>query len=188
MSHDQATATRTQPPLHLDYSLVGEDAARAVERGLAEADWYQTPVPRAELRKLLERRDGPALRDTLLWFAILGTTGTATGWLWPSAWAALPYLIYCVYYATASDSRWHEAGHGTAFKTDWMNNIVYEVASFMVLRNATLWRWSHSGMCPAPVKIGLGSRPAVRFRRSELLEWIDGGCQPVRGCENTRDA
>ena len=144
MSHDQATATRTQPPLHLDYSLVGEDAARAVERGLAEADWYQTPVPRAELRKLLERRDGPALRDTLLWFAILGTTGTATGWLWPSAWAALPYLIYCVYYATASDSRWHEAGHGTAFKTDWLNNALYELASFMVMRESTVWRWSHT--------------------------------------------
>lgn len=29
-----------------DYSLFGDDSRQAVERGLAEADWYQTPVPR----------------------------------------------------------------------------------------------------------------------------------------------
>jgi hypothetical protein len=26
--------------LRLDYSLVGENSCRAIERGLAEADWY----------------------------------------------------------------------------------------------------------------------------------------------------
>jgi len=50
----------------LDYSLVGENARRAVEKGLAEADWYQCPVPRETMRKLLERRNGPAIRDTIL--------------------------------------------------------------------------------------------------------------------------
>ena len=54
-----------------DYSLTGANAARAVELGLAEADWYQCPVPRAEMRKLLERRDGPAVRDTLIWFGLI---------------------------------------------------------------------------------------------------------------------
>ena len=43
----------------------------------------------------------------------------------------------------------------------------------------TLWRWSHSGICPAPLKIGLGSRPAARYRRSEIVGWIGGGCQPI---------
>ena len=47
-------------------------------------------------------------------------------------------------YASTSDSRWHEAGHGTAFRTDWMNNALYEVASFMVMRESTVWRWSHT--------------------------------------------
>ena len=44
------------PPESLDYSLTGVNAARAVEKGLAEADWYQCPVPRATMRKLLELR------------------------------------------------------------------------------------------------------------------------------------
>ena len=52
--------------------------------------------------------------------------------------------IYSVLYASTSDSRWHECGHGTAFKTDWMNNALYEIASFMVMRESTVWRWSHT--------------------------------------------
>ncbi len=32
-----------------DYSLTGPEAARAAERGLAKARWYQTPLPREQL-------------------------------------------------------------------------------------------------------------------------------------------
>ena len=53
--------------------------------------------------------------------------------LWGTWWAILPFMVYGVLYASTSDSRWHEPGHGTAFKTDWMNNVLYEIASFMVL-------------------------------------------------------
>jgi MocE subfamily Rieske [2Fe-2S] domain protein len=144
MSDNHATATLTRPPKSLDYSLTGENSTKAIERGLAEADWYQSPVPRAEMRKLLERRDGPAIRDTILWFALLGLTGWGTFALWGTWWVVLPYAAYAVLYATASDSRWHEAGHGTAFRTDWLNNFLYEVASFMVLRESVVWRWSHT--------------------------------------------
>jgi Na+-transporting NADH:ubiquinone oxidoreductase subunit F len=127
-----------------DYSLTGANAARAVELGLAEADWYQCPVPRAEMRKLLERRDGPAIRDTLIWFGLIIGFGGLTILLWPSWWAVFPYLCYAVLYASSSDSRWHESSHGTAFKTDWMNNALYEIASFMVMRESVVWRWSHT--------------------------------------------
>lgn len=144
MSHDHPGPTFDTPPEHLDYSLTGENATRAVERGLAEADWYQSPVPRAAMRKLLERRNGPAIRDTLIWFALIFGSATATIALWGSWWAVIPYLIYAVIYGSTSDSRWHESSHGTAFKTDWMNNALYEIASFMVMRESTLWRWSHT--------------------------------------------
>lgn len=127
-----------------DYSLVGHNAAAAVEKGLAEADWYQSPVPRAELRRLLERRDGPALRDTLVWFALIIASGVTGYFLWGGWWAVIPFLTYGTLYASSSDARWHEAGHGTAFKTDWLNNALYEIASFMVMRESTVWRWSHT--------------------------------------------
>jgi Na+-transporting NADH:ubiquinone oxidoreductase subunit F len=128
----------------LDYSLTGVNATRAVEMGLAEADWYTTPVPKAEMRKLLERRNGPAVRDTALLAGLLLATGFATFALWGTWWAVLPYAAYAVLYGTSSDSRWHECGHGTAFKADWMNTVVYEIASFMVMRESVVWRWSHN--------------------------------------------
>ncbi len=127
-----------------DYSLVGKDTALAIEKGLAEAAWYASPVPRPKMRALLERRDGPAIRDTLLWFALILASGVGGFMLWGTWWAILPFMVYGALYASTSDSRWHEPGHGTAFKTDWMNNALYEIASFMVLRESTRWRWSHT--------------------------------------------
>jgi MocE subfamily Rieske [2Fe-2S] domain protein len=127
-----------------DYSLVGENAQLAIDKGLAEADWYQSPVPRDTMRQLLERRDGPAIRDTIIWFGLLALFGTLGAMLWGSWWAILPFAAYGVIYGSTSDSRWHESSHGTAFKTDWMNNVLYEIASFMVMRESTVWRWSHT--------------------------------------------
>jgi fatty acid desaturase/ferredoxin-NADP reductase/nitrite reductase/ring-hydroxylating ferredoxin subunit len=125
------------------YSLVGPTSIRAVQAGLAEADWYRCPVEPEVMRQLVQRRDGPAVRDTLLWFALIVGSGALTVALWPSWWAVAPYLVYAVLYASTSDSRWHESAHGTAFATDWMNEALYEVASFMVMRESVFWRWSH---------------------------------------------
>ena len=133
-------------PEKCDYSLVGENALLALEKGLAEATWYTSPVPTEKMRELLERHDGPAIRDTMLWFGLLIGSGVSAYALWQAGswWAVLPFMIYGVIYASTSDSRWHESLHGTAFKTDWMNNALYEVASFMVMRESVPWRWSHT--------------------------------------------
>src|ERR1700761_5397672 len=139
-----STEVLTKPPTKLDYSLTGVNSHLAVERGLAEAEWYQCPVPRETMRRLLERRDGPAIRDTLIWFALIIGAGVAVFDLRHSAWVIVPYAIYCVLFASTSDSRWHESGHGTAFRSDWMNNALYEIASFMVMRESIVWRWSHT--------------------------------------------
>src|ERR1700727_3844617 len=87
------------PPRKLDYSLTGVDSTIAVERGLAEAEWYQCPVPRETMRKLLERRDGPAAIHTVLWFALLFATGYATYALWGSWGGPLPFALYTGLYA-----------------------------------------------------------------------------------------
>ena len=164
-----------------DYSLTGANAALAVEKGLAEADWYQCPVPRETLRKLLERRDGPAIRDTLLWFALIIGSGWATWALWGTWWAIVPYAVYSVLYGSTSDSRWHEAGHGTAFKTDWMNNALYEIASFMVMRESTVWRWSHNRHHSDTIIVGRDpeiASPLPPKIRALLLSFFSFGVYP----------
>src|SRR5277367_4978146 len=152
----------------LEYSLTGKNAASRVVEGLAEADWYQCHVPRGEMRSLLKRRDGPAIRDTLLWFSLIFGSGYAGYALWGSWWAILPFAIYGVLYASTSDSRWHESGHGTAFRTDWMNNALYEIASFMVLRESIVWRWSHTRHHSDTIIVGRDPEIAVP-RPADLL-------------------
>jgi len=127
-----------------DYSLVGPETKRAEERGLAEAEWYHTPIPRARLKALMQRSDGPAIRDTVIWIAAFVVTGGAGYLLWGTWWAVPCFAAYGVLYGSSTDSRWHECGHGTAFRTAWMNNVIYQIASFMVLREPTVWRWSHA--------------------------------------------
>ncbi|GAF02700.1 NADH:ubiquinone reductase (Na(+)-transporting) subunit F [Saccharicrinis fermentans] len=127
-----------------DYSLLGEESGLAVSKGLAEAVWYTTPVPREKMIELLQRKNGPAIRDTLIWFGLMVGFAILTVVFWGSWWVLLPYLAYSVLYASTSDSRWHESSHGTAFKSDWMNNVLYEIASFMVFRQSTVWRYSHT--------------------------------------------
>jgi Na+-transporting NADH:ubiquinone oxidoreductase subunit F len=150
--------------IHLsDYSLVGKDSALAIQTGLAEATWYASPVPREKMRELLQRRDGPAMRDTIIWFALIVASGWAGYKLWQAGswWAAMPFMIYGVLYASTSDSRWHEAGHGTAFKTDWLNNALYEIASFMVMRESSVWRWSHTRHHSDTIVVGRDPEIAV---------------------------
>lgn len=170
-----------RPPNILDYSLTGENAERSVELGLAEADWYQCPVPRAEMRKLLERKDGPAVRDTIIWFALIGGFGYLTYLLWGSWWAMLPYMCYAVLYASTSDSRWHESSHGTAFKTDWMNNTLYEIASFMVMRESVVWRWSHTRHHSDTIIVGRDPEIAVPRPpdiKGLILSFVNYGVYP----------
>jgi len=55
-----------------------------------------------------------------------------------------------------------------------------EVAKMLSLGERTVWRWSRSGVMPSPVKLGAGRRPSVRYRRSEIVEWMEAGC-PKQG-------
>jgi fatty acid desaturase len=92
----------------------------------------------------MQRSDGPAIRDTAIWAGALIVSGVAGYFAWGTWWAVPCFLVYGVLYGGATDSRWHECGHRTAFKTTWMNDVVYEIACFMILREPTVWRWSHT--------------------------------------------
>lgn len=127
-----------------DYSPFGADAKRAVESGLTAAEWYHTEVPRKVMKDLMARSDSPAIRDTVLLYGLMIAFAAGGILTWGSLWTVPFWLAYGVLYGSASDSRWHECSHGTAFRTPWMNNAVYEIASFMIMRNSATWRWSHA--------------------------------------------
>ena len=127
-----------------DYSLTGPSSKQAIEAGLASAEWYHSELPRKVMKELMQRSDGPAIRDTIIW-ALAQVIGAAGGiYFWGTWWCVPFWAMYGVLYGSSSDSRWHECGHGTAFKTGWMNDVVYEIASFQVMRNPVTWRWTHA--------------------------------------------
>ena len=144
-----------------DYSLVGESSRRAIEAGLVSSEWYHSDVPRKAMKELMQRSDGPAIRDTILWLGLLLLSGAGGAYFWGS-WACVPFFfVYGVLYGSACDSRWHECGHGTAFKTRWMNDAVYEIASFQVMRNPVTWRWSHARHHTDTIIVGRDAEIAV---------------------------
>ena len=81
-------------------------------------------------------------------------------------------------------------GNGIAHVTPGCNALAAIAPELLTTKQAaklcgigerTLWRWSHSGRVPRPITIGDGARPAVRYRRGELLRWIEAGCPRVDG-------
>lgn len=144
-----------------DYSMLGVDARRAVEQGLATADWYLTDVPRKQMKALMQRADQPAIRDTVILFGAMVLFAGLGIALWPTV-CSLPFwLAYGVLYGSAMDSRWHECSHGTAFKTRKYNDWLYQVASFCMMRNPVTWRWSHTRHHTDTVIVGRDPEIAV---------------------------
>jgi Na+-transporting NADH:ubiquinone oxidoreductase subunit F len=126
-----------------DYSMVGEDSTLAVENGLADAEWFRPHVEPDVLARLTLRTNGRAIADVTLWFALLIGLGTAAVLSIGYWWAVPLFVFYGALYGGSADPRWHEFGHGTATRSDAVNNSVYYVASFFLWRGPTLWRWSH---------------------------------------------
>lgn len=129
---------------HRDYSLVGAESDAAVDKGLAGASWRLSPVQRENLLALMKRRNNPATFHTVLWLALLVASGLWLALSWVSWWTIPAAFVYGTLYGSASDARWHECGHRTAFASKRANDLVYHLASFMDIREPVSWRWSHN--------------------------------------------
>jgi fatty acid desaturase len=126
------------------YSLAGPENQAAVDAGFAGADWFRSEVPRRRMKELMRRSDYPAIRDTAIWIGLMVMFAGLGIAFWGSWWAVPFFLAYGVLYGSTSDSRWHETGHGTAFRSRWLDEALYQLASFMIMRDPTVWRWSHT--------------------------------------------
>lgn len=51
-----------------------------------------------------------------------------------------------------------------------------EAAALVGIKPRTWRRMTRSGVAPAPIRLGKGERPMIRFRTSELKAWLDSGC------------
>ncbi|MBL6630454.1 MAG: fatty acid desaturase, partial [Ilumatobacteraceae bacterium] len=168
-----------------NYSLAGPDTAAAHAAGLVDADWFLPTVDPVRLRDLQRRGNARAGVDTALWVGLLLGSAWLAWWsigtdgvIW---WQAVPaFALYGALYGGAADARWHECGHGTAFASRRANDVVYAVASFMLWRGPTLWRWSHHRHHTDTIIVGRDAeiafqRPPSLIRTAIALTNLRGG-------------
>jgi fatty acid desaturase len=142
------TTPEKQPDGHPDYRLSGGpgEAIALDDAGIeqrVEDRWYSPRISRPTLKQLMRRSDTAGLANFGPWLVLLVGSGGLACLAWGSWWAVPAFLVYGTLY-TSSDAHWHECAHGTAFRSRWLNEAFYHLLSFMCLREAYLWRWSHA--------------------------------------------
>jgi fatty acid desaturase/nitrite reductase/ring-hydroxylating ferredoxin subunit len=166
--------TSTRPYEPRDYGLAGPETEHAVAEGLAEAEWYRSPIDPALLQTLSTRTDARAAFDAVLWLVLLLGSGAIALANWGNWWVFVPaYVVYSALYGGAADPRWHECGHGTAFKTDLFNTVLYYPASFMLFRGPTHWRWSHVRHHSDTIIVGRDAEIVFPRPSSTVLWFVD---------------
>ena len=69
---------------------------------------------------------------------------------------------------------------GFALRGDTMTDSILidvkQVAAMVGMAERTIWRLMNCGKLPMAMKIG-GSR---RWRKTDVLQWIDEGCKPMQ--------
>jgi fatty acid desaturase len=150
-----------------DYRLTGAESGPS----FAADEWYTTPVPRKRLKELMRRSDRPGLINYGLWLGGVALFGALVVVTWGTWWALPAVSLYGIFYGAGADSRWHECAHGTVFKTRWLNDVFYQLASFMALKNPYLWRWSHTRHHTDTIVVGRD--PEIAFPRPpSRLAWV----------------
>jgi fatty acid desaturase len=154
------TVNKTQQKRN--YNIGGPENQLAHDKGLSAAEWYASPISRQKLKELMKRKDGPAIRDTLIWFGLLISTGIIAYYSWGTWWAIPAFFVYGTLYSATAEARSHECQHGTAFKTQWLNETIYQIAAFFNLRPATPAYWSHTRHHSDTYIVGLDPEMAAR--------------------------
>ena len=106
-------------------------------------DWFYPEIDRKVLKQLSKRSNWQASKHVALFFALLFLFGYLSFLFWSTWWFLLFYFLYSVVYSSANPI-WHECGHRTAFRSRILNEIFYQIGSFMTDFEPIRWRWSHT--------------------------------------------
>jgi fatty acid desaturase len=107
--------------------------------------WYRTPIEKDLLRRLSSRSDVKGFAQTLGYLGVYGCTGTAAvmGLLW-LPWYVVPPLVFMHGMVAAfMINGVHELGHGTVFRSKWLNGFFCGVLAFLGWINHRMFQVSH---------------------------------------------
>lgn len=101
-------------------------------------------LDRKVLKSLARRSDLHGLRHLAIWLAMLSGS-TLLLYLSQESLAFYPaMLLQATLLTVPVASLSHETCHGTAFKTRWLNELVYWIVSFLYIEPPTIHRYAHT--------------------------------------------
>lgn len=101
-------------------------------------------LDRRTVKALCRRSDRPGLIFLLEWIACLLVSGYLvhmflhTLWLWPAM------FIYGTIISLGAYAMSHETAHGTAFRTRWLNELMFWISSLIYLEEPLHRRYTHT--------------------------------------------
>jgi len=118
----------------------------AGERKNPVIDWYRTPIPKEELKALHNRSDLLGAIQTLGYLGILGLMGGLAVYssMYGPLWATLVLTYGYGMVLSFAINGVHELGHGTVFKTKWLNVFFCHVLAFLGWINHEMFQTSHT--------------------------------------------
>ena len=109
--------------------------------------WYRSPVEPALLRELMRRSDWRGGLHSIGHLLLWGVTGGLVWWLFASQlWPlfALALMAHGVVGSFFKGAAIHELGHGTVFRTRWLNGLFTRVFCLIGFVNIYDFKVSHS--------------------------------------------
>ena len=116
------------------------------ERKCPVIDWYRSPLPPGALKSLHERSDALGAVQTLGHLGLLAAAGGAAvhsflHWPW---WVTVACVFVYGMAASFLINAVHELGHGTVFRTRWLNGFFVPVFAFLGWINHEMFQASHA--------------------------------------------
>ena len=104
--------------------------------------WFRANINKKDLKQLSKKSNLKGFQHIVLYFSLLLFLGYMSITTWGTWWTFFWLWLYGVLFA-ASNPIWHECGHRTAFKSKFLNEVFYQIGSFMTDFEPTRWTWSH---------------------------------------------
>jgi fatty acid desaturase len=105
--------------------------------------WFAPSVDRKTLRGLMKRNDAHGLAFFLAWLVLVCCSGYLV-YISERAWTLVPAMVLLGTILSFSYAASHECAHGTAFKTRWLNELIFWITSLVFIEEPLYRRYSHT--------------------------------------------
>ena len=104
--------------------------------------YYKCKVDRDFFKEILKKSDVKGFQHVSLYFGLLIISGYLSFINWGTWWGIFWIIIYGNIYCF-SNPLWHETGHRTAFRSNYLNEFFYYISCYMAYFEPIRWRYSH---------------------------------------------